>query len=142
VAGTIWVNFYRGINRATVGASMSNLQTQMPTRPDKITILLSSEGGRTVDGLTAYNFLRALPCEIVTHNYGSSNQWLSSSSAQVAGERQHRTAVSQSMSCIGRSARMSPSQRPNYASISKASKPIGRTWVRSSQTHRAENPTK
>jgi len=37
----------------------------------KITLLLSSPGGSTVEGFALYHFLRALPVELVTHNIGS-----------------------------------------------------------------------
>ena len=40
-------------------------------QPDVLYLLLSSPGGSVDYGITLYNFLRALPCVVVTHNTGS-----------------------------------------------------------------------
>lgn len=38
---------------------------------DALYILLSSPGGAVMNGLTIYNVLRGLPCEVITHNVGN-----------------------------------------------------------------------
>lgn len=38
---------------------------------DVIYLMLSSPGGSVMNGLTIYNVLRGLPCEVVTHNVGN-----------------------------------------------------------------------
>jgi ATP-dependent Clp protease protease subunit len=69
--GTVYLNFYAEINRTTVGTLISYLQSKIPERPDRIVILISSTGGRVIDGLTAYNFLKGFPSEVIMHNYGA-----------------------------------------------------------------------
>jgi ATP-dependent Clp protease, protease subunit len=38
---------------------------------DEIYLMLSTPGGAVPSGLTLYNFLRSLPCRLVTHNMGN-----------------------------------------------------------------------
>ena len=38
-----------------------------------ITILLSSPGGQVAAGISIYNFLKGVPAEIITHNFGQSD---------------------------------------------------------------------
>ncbi len=69
---TIYVNFFDIINDAkvkTIMAGVSELINQQ--KPDIIYCLFSSSGGGVEAGITLYNFLRALPVEIVMHNTGS-----------------------------------------------------------------------
>ncbi len=37
----------------------------------QLTLLISSSGGSTLEAFALYNFLRALPCEIITYNIGT-----------------------------------------------------------------------
>ncbi len=69
--GTVYLNFYAEITRTTVGILISYLQSKLPERPDRIVLLISSPGGWVMDGLTAYNFLKGFPSEVITHNYGA-----------------------------------------------------------------------
>ena len=39
----------------------------------RFVILISSPGGQVVPGITGYNFLKGIPAEVVTHNYGSAD---------------------------------------------------------------------
>ncbi|WP_263378877.1 ATP-dependent Clp protease proteolytic subunit [Granulicella paludicola] len=48
--------------------AVANLVNQGHT---EIHLLLSSPGGSVMHGITAYNFLRALPIKLVTHNIGN-----------------------------------------------------------------------
>lgn len=41
------------------------------TGTKKLTLLISSPGGSTVEGFALYHFLRSLPVELTTHNIGS-----------------------------------------------------------------------
>ena len=38
-----------------------------------ITILISSSGGQVSAGISIYNFLKGLPAEVITHNFGQSD---------------------------------------------------------------------
>lgn len=68
----IYVNYCDWINEAKVKAIMAALADLINReKPDTIYSLFSSPGGQVESGVTLYNFLRALPVEIIMHNTGS-----------------------------------------------------------------------
>lgn len=72
VGSTIYINFYDGINEAKVKTLMALLSDVVAKhKPDTLYFLFSSPGGSVTAGIVLYNFLRALPVEIVMHNTGS-----------------------------------------------------------------------
>lgn len=69
---TIYVNYFDTIDEAKTKGLMaicSDIVAQH--KPRSIYFLFSSTGGSVNAGITLYNFLRALPVEIVMHNVGS-----------------------------------------------------------------------
>lgn len=69
---TIYVNYFDSINAAKVKALMAICSDIVAKqKPDTIYFLFSSVGGEVNAGIALYNFLRALPVEIVMHNNGS-----------------------------------------------------------------------
>src|SRR6266487_934987 len=69
---TIYINYFDVITDAKVKVLMavcSELLSQQ--KPDVLYFLFSSNGGNVNAGITLYNFLKALPVEIVMHNTGS-----------------------------------------------------------------------
>ena len=69
---TIYVNYFDTIDEAKTKALMgicSDIVAKQ--KPKTIYFLFSSVGGSVNAGITLYNFLRALPVEIVMHNTGS-----------------------------------------------------------------------
>jgi ATP-dependent Clp protease, protease subunit len=68
VAQVTYVIFQAGINTQSTTQLMSRItQIQSP----EIYLVMSTPGGEVVAGITTYNFLRALPKKITTHNIGS-----------------------------------------------------------------------
>ncbi len=68
----IYINFYDGINEAKVKTLMSLLSDVVARqKPETLYFLFSSPGGAVGAGIVLYNFLKALPVEIVMHNTGS-----------------------------------------------------------------------
>ena len=68
----IYINFYDGINEAKVKTLMSLLSDVVARqKPETLYFLFSSPGGVVGAGIVLYNFLKALPVEIVMHNTGS-----------------------------------------------------------------------
>lgn len=68
----IYVNYCDAINEIKVKAIMSALSDIINReKPDTIYCLFSSSGGQVEPGIALYNFLRALPVEIIMHNTGS-----------------------------------------------------------------------
>lgn len=69
---TVYVNFYDSINDAKVKAIMTIFTDIIAKHnPDTIYCLFSSGGGLVDPGIVLYNFLRALPVELIMHNTGS-----------------------------------------------------------------------
>lgn len=71
---TIFINYFDIINAAKTKALMAICSDIMAKqKPKTLYFLFSSQGGEVDAGITLYNFLRALPVEIVMHNNGSIN---------------------------------------------------------------------
>lgn len=66
---TIYVNYFDSIDEAKTKALMAICSDIVAKqKPRTIYFLFSSNGGAVNAGITFYNFLRALPVEIVMHN--------------------------------------------------------------------------
>jgi ATP-dependent protease ClpP protease subunit len=50
---------------------MQNIQVKLQQGVEKFVLLISSPGGSVAAGLSLYNFLKGIPAEIETHNFGS-----------------------------------------------------------------------
>jgi ATP-dependent protease ClpP protease subunit len=69
---TIYVNYFDSITDAKTKALMAICSDIVAKqKPRAIYFLFSSAGGQVPSGITLYNFLRALPVEIIMHNNGS-----------------------------------------------------------------------
>jgi len=69
---TVYINYFDGINESKVKALMALCSDIIAKcRPETLYFLVSSNGGSVNAGIALYNFLRALPVEIVMHNTGS-----------------------------------------------------------------------
>lgn len=69
---TIYVNYFDNIDEAKTKSLMAICSDIVAKqKPKTIYFLFSSMGGSVNAGITFYNFLRALPVEIVMHNTGS-----------------------------------------------------------------------
>lgn len=68
---TTYINFYAPIVPESVGALMNVVQQKINQGTQKFVLLISSPGGNVAAGLSAYNFLKGVPVELDTHNFGS-----------------------------------------------------------------------
>ena len=68
---TAVIRFFGGVDFATVGKLIADVESFMRQGRTKITIQISSSGGVTVAALAAYQYLKGQPLEITTHNFGS-----------------------------------------------------------------------
>jgi ATP-dependent Clp protease protease subunit len=66
----IYVNFSAPIDMKTAQLLMGLLSDQVNKGEKEICLLFSSPGGQVNPGVTLYNFLKALPVKIITHNIG------------------------------------------------------------------------
>jgi ATP-dependent protease ClpP protease subunit len=46
------------------------IRNKLRNGTDAFTILISTPGGQVTPGITAYNFLKGIPAEVITHNMG------------------------------------------------------------------------
>ena len=52
---------------------MDIVQQKLAENVRRFIILISSPGGNVFAGVSAYNFLKGIPAEIITHNFGSAD---------------------------------------------------------------------
>jgi ATP-dependent Clp endopeptidase proteolytic subunit ClpP len=67
----VYINFNLEINPASTQAFFKIIQEQLSKGMKKLNLLISSPGGNVDPGIAIYNFLKGLPIDVVTHNYGS-----------------------------------------------------------------------
>jgi ATP-dependent Clp protease protease subunit len=68
---TTYIKFFAGVDQASVNALMAAVEQKLAKGANKVVVLISSPGGTVFHGLSAYNFLKGIPAEVVTHNFGS-----------------------------------------------------------------------
>lgn len=62
------IHFLCPVNTATVGQLQNHCLTALSQGATELNIHISSQGGETAAGFTAYNFLKSLPVAVRTHN--------------------------------------------------------------------------
>jgi len=65
------IRFFAPVIEYSINALIDTVDRKMKEGITKFTILISTPGGSVFHGLSAYNYLRGLPVEIITHNFGS-----------------------------------------------------------------------
>ena len=68
---TAYIKFFAGVDQASVNALMGAVEQKLAQGATEIVLLISSQGGDVFHGLSAYNFLKGVPAQVVTHNFGS-----------------------------------------------------------------------
>lgn len=66
-----YIKFFAPVLPESVGALMQIIDTKLKQGAKKLGFIISTPGGDVFQGLSAYNFLKGIPLEIVTHNFGS-----------------------------------------------------------------------
>jgi ATP-dependent protease ClpP protease subunit len=67
----IVVKFFAPVIDVTINSLMNAIDQKMNEGQRNFIVLISSPGGSVFHGLSAYNYLKGLPAEITTHNFGS-----------------------------------------------------------------------
>jgi ATP-dependent Clp protease protease subunit len=65
------IKFFAPVIDVSVNALMNAVEQKMKQGIKEFIITISSPGGSVFHGLSAYNYLKGLPVEITTHNFGS-----------------------------------------------------------------------
>jgi ATP-dependent protease ClpP protease subunit len=66
-----YINFHAQINPHTTQNLMAAISQKLMAGTDQFYIMLSTPGGEVASGLTLYNFLRAIPAQVMMHNVGN-----------------------------------------------------------------------
>ena len=66
-----YIIFNKSVNSETCQSLIDHCNTLMNQKVGRLYILFNSTGGQLNDAFTIYNYLRAIPIEIITHNIGS-----------------------------------------------------------------------
>jgi ATP-dependent protease ClpP protease subunit len=66
----IYINFNAMVSEKTSQVLMSFVTEQIRKGEKEIYVLLSSQGGSVMHGITLYNFFRSLECKVTMHNIG------------------------------------------------------------------------
>ncbi|MBI4458527.1 MAG: ATP-dependent Clp protease proteolytic subunit [Acidobacteria bacterium] len=81
---------FASVDANTINALLNLIDQKLKSGVRKITLLISSPGGTVFHGLSAYNFLRGIPAEVVTHTLAALTQLGSSCIAlEQSGYRFH-----------------------------------------------------
>ena len=65
------IKFFAPVIDTTINALMNAIDQKMKAGQKSFILLISSPGGNVFHGLSAYNYLKGIPADITTHNFGS-----------------------------------------------------------------------
>ncbi len=65
------IEFFAPVDDRSIKALLAAINQKMANGAQEFILLLSTPGGSVFHGLSAYNFLKGMPADIVTHNFGS-----------------------------------------------------------------------
>lgn len=65
------IKFFAPVVDTSINSLMNAVDQKMKQGQRQFILLISSPGGSVFHGLSAYNYLKGLPAEITTHNFGS-----------------------------------------------------------------------
>jgi len=68
-----YIKFFAPVVPESIAALMQVVDNKLKQGAKKLGLLISSPGGDVFQGLSAYNFLKGIPLEIATHNFGSAD---------------------------------------------------------------------
>jgi len=68
---TTYIRYFGPVDDERIKKLMAALDQELKGGVDRFVVLISSPGGSVFHGISAYNFLKGIPAEIVTHNFGS-----------------------------------------------------------------------
>lgn len=67
------INYVALITDRSVQQLFVTVQNKLRENTDRFIILISSPGGMVRAGIAAYNYLKGVPAEVITHNYGQTD---------------------------------------------------------------------
>jgi ATP-dependent Clp protease, protease subunit len=70
-SNTFYVKFFAPVTPDSVNALMQAIDRKLSQGAKRMGLLISTPGGDVFQGLSAYNYLKGVPLEITTQNFGS-----------------------------------------------------------------------
>jgi ATP-dependent protease ClpP protease subunit len=68
---TFYIKFFAPVVPQSIAALMQVVDQKINQGVKKLGLLISTPGGSVFHGISAYNYLRGIPLEVTTHNFGS-----------------------------------------------------------------------
>lgn len=68
---TVCIRFMGAVNEQSIGPLLNLVEQKLKEGTSQFVLLISSPGGSVFHGLSAYNYLKGIPAEVITHNFGS-----------------------------------------------------------------------
>jgi ATP-dependent Clp protease protease subunit len=72
-SNTFFVKFFAPVMEDSINTLMQVIDKKISQGAKKMGLLISTPGGDVFHGLSAYNYLKGVPLEITTHNFGSAD---------------------------------------------------------------------
>lgn len=70
---TAYIRFFADVDGNSVARLIGAVEQKLKEGVERFVVLLASPGGRVFAGVSAYNFLKGIPAEVVTHNFGNTD---------------------------------------------------------------------
>ena len=67
---TTYIRFFAQVNPKTIKALMQTVEQKLAEGTERLVVLISSSGGNVSAGVSGYNFLKGVPTEVMTCNFG------------------------------------------------------------------------
>ncbi len=68
---SVHIRYFGSVDEGHIKKLMEVVEQKIKEGATKFVIIMSSPGGNVFQGLSAYNFLKGIPAEVITHNFGS-----------------------------------------------------------------------
>lgn len=68
---TCTIKFFKGVDEGSISMLMAVIEQKLREGVERFVLLISTPGGSVYHGLAAHNFLKGIPAEVITHNFGS-----------------------------------------------------------------------
>lgn len=71
VEKSIHIRYFAPVDENNVKKLLQEVERQLEQDATRFVLLISSPGGNVFQGLSAYNYLKGIPAEVIRHNFGS-----------------------------------------------------------------------
>ena len=68
---SIHIRYFASVDENNVKKLLQLVEQKLTEGATRFVLLISSPGGSVFYGLSAYNYLKGIPAEVITHNFGS-----------------------------------------------------------------------